>query len=91
MRNVSVPRGISTPGQPNIANNPLAHGLRPEKRVYYFEDTASPSLVWVRLDRIDFRAGSGVRKLTLAGNSRHRRGPDRESDEGRPFKFLAPH
>jgi penicillin V acylase-like amidase (Ntn superfamily) len=90
MRNVSVPRGISTPDQPNIASTIWRIVADQKNRVYYFESTASPSLLWIRLDKIDFSAGSGTRKLTLVGN------PDLGGDQSanfqkaQPFKFLAP-
>ena len=57
MRNVSVPRGISTPAQPNISSTIWRTVADQKNKVYFFEDTASPSLVWVRLNRIDFSAG----------------------------------
>jgi len=91
MRNVSVPRGISTPGQPNISSTIWRTVADQKNGVYFFEDTFSPSLVWVRLSQIDFKPGSGARKLTLHGN------PDLSGDQtanfkkAEPFKFLAPH
>jgi penicillin V acylase-like amidase (Ntn superfamily) len=89
--NVSVPRGISTQGEPNIASTIWRTVADQKNRVYYFEDTASPGLVWVRLGAIDFKPGSGVRKVTLHGN------PDLGGDQtanfkkAEAFKFLAPH
>jgi len=91
MRNVSVPRGISTPGQPNISSTIWRTVADQKNKVYFFEDTAGPGLVWVRLNQVDFKPGSGVRKLTLHGN------PDLSGDqtanfkEATPFVFLAPH
>jgi penicillin V acylase-like amidase (Ntn superfamily) len=91
MRNVSVPRGISTPGQPNISSTIWRTVADQKNKVYFFEDTFRPSLVWVRLNQIDFMAGSGVRKLSLHGN------PDLSGDQtsnfkkAGPFVFLAPH
>jgi penicillin V acylase-like amidase (Ntn superfamily) len=91
MRNVSVPRGISTPGQPNISSTIWRTVADQKNKVYFFESTFSPSLVWVRLNRIDFKAGSQVRKLTLHDN------PDLSGDQtdgfrrAAPFVFLAPH
>jgi choloylglycine hydrolase len=91
MRNVSVPRGISTPSQPNISSTIWRTVADQKNKVYYFEDTASPSLVWVRLNQLDFRPGSGVRKVTLNGN------PDLGGDQttnfkkAGAFKFMAPH
>jgi penicillin V acylase-like amidase (Ntn superfamily) len=90
IRNCSVPRGITTPGQPNIAATLWRTVSDHKNRVYYFEDTASPSLVWVRLEKVDFTAASGVRKLTLAGNLDL--GGDQTANflPAKPFKFLAP-
>ena len=91
MRNVSVPRGISTPTQPNISSTIWRTVADQKNKVYFFEDTASPSLVWVQLNQIDFKPDSGVRKLTLHGN------PDLGGDQtthfkkAEAFKFLAPH
>jgi penicillin V acylase-like amidase (Ntn superfamily) len=91
MRNVSVPRGIGTIDQPNISSTIWRTVADQKNRVYYYEDTNSPGLIWVKLDTIDFKEGSGVRKLTLIGK------PDTTGDQtanfkpSEPFKFLAPH
>lgn len=91
MRNVSVPRGISTPDQPNIASTLWRTVSDQKNLVYYFEDTFSPSVVWVDLKKLDFSKNSGVRKLQLDGH------PDLAGDQTagfRPaamFKFLVPH
>ncbi len=90
MRNVSVPRGISTPTQPNISSTIWRTVADQKNKVYFFEDTAGPSVVWVKLNQIDFKPDSGVRKLTLHGN------PDLGGDQtanfkkAEAFKFLAP-
>jgi choloylglycine hydrolase len=90
LRNASVPRGISTPDKPNISSTIWRTVSDQKNRVYYFESTASPSLVWVKLGKIDFQAGTGVRKLMLVGK------PDLAGDQtvnfekAEPFKFLAP-
>lgn len=68
MRNVSVPRGITTPDQPNISSTLWRTASDQKNRVYYYEDSFSPSLVWVRLDELDFSEGSGVRKVPLASD-----------------------
>jgi choloylglycine hydrolase len=91
MRNVSVPRGISTPGRPNISSTIWRTVADHKNLVYFFEDTFSPSLVWVKLKEVDFSPSSGVRKLTMHGN------PDLAGDQtggfkaAQPFTFLAPH
>jgi choloylglycine hydrolase len=90
MRNVSVPRGILKKGAPNISSTLWLTVADQKNRVYYFQDTFSPGAVWVKLDKIDFKEGTGVRKLTLAGK------PDVVGDQtanfekAEPFKFLAP-
>jgi choloylglycine hydrolase len=90
MRNVSVPRGISTPDQPNIASTIWRTVSDQKNRVYFFENTASPSLVWVELDKIDFREGSGTRKLTLFGKPDLGGDQSANFEKAEPFKFLAP-
>lgn len=59
-------------------------------RIYYFESAASPAVVWVRLDRLNFDAGAPVLKLDLA-NDADRAG---ESSSGfkkaEPLKFAMP-
>jgi Linear amide C-N hydrolases, choloylglycine hydrolase family len=91
MRNTSVPRGISAPDAPNIAPTIWRTVSDQKNLVYYFEDTTSPSPVWVKLTTLDFKEGSGVRKLSLFGN------PDLGGDQttnfkkSEPFKFTLPH
>jgi len=66
IRNVSAPYGTVDPYRPNIATTlwrtvaDLTHG------VYYFESTASPNVVWVRIEKLDLSPGAPVRKLDLA-------------------------
>ena len=90
MRNVSVPRGISTPGQPNISSTIWRTVADHKNLVYYFEDTASPSLVWVDLKKLTFDIDSGVRKLTLHGNPSIGGDQTESFKPAQPFKFLAP-
>ena len=80
MRNVSVPIGIKIPGQPNIADTLWLTVSDQKNRVYYFQDTNSPSILWARLNQLDFKEGSGPRKLQLDGN------PDIGGDQTKNFK-----
>jgi len=53
MRNVSVPHGNSTPGQPNISST-LRRTVADQKNLtYFFESTFSPSLISVRINELD--------------------------------------
>jgi choloylglycine hydrolase len=90
MRNVSVPLGISTPSQPNIASTLWRTVSDHKNLVYYYESTSSPSLLWVDLSKLDFNAGTGSRKLTLVGNLEL--GGDQTVNivPAEPFVFLAP-
>lgn len=90
MRNVSVPRGISTPQQPNISSTLWRTVSNQKTLVYFYESTLSPSLLWIELKKLDFSEGSGVRKLELA--DKPELGGDQTSGfvKASPFKFLAP-
>ena len=90
MRNVSVPIGIKVPGQPNIADTLWLTVSDQKNKVYYYQDTNSPSILWVNLTAMDFSEGSGPRRLTMDGN------PDLAGDQtanfqpAELFKFLSP-
>jgi choloylglycine hydrolase len=90
IRNCSVPRGISTPNQPNIASTLWRTVSDQKNRVYYFESTASPSLIWIKLANIDFAAGTGTRKLELASKTDLAGDQTGNFQKAEPFKFLAP-
>ena len=90
MRNVSVPRGIGTVDQPNIASTIWRTVSDQKNRVYYFEDTSMPSVFWVNLAQIDFSDASGTRKLTIDGKSAVSGDQTPNFTKSGPFKFLAP-
>ena len=90
MRNVSVPRGISTPSQPNIASTLWRTVADQKNLVYYFEDTFSPSIIWIDLKKIDFGAGTGSRKLELEDGTIRIGDQTNSFEKAEPFKFLAP-
>lgn len=90
MRNASVPIGISTPSQPNIASTLWRTVSDQKNLVYYFENTASPSLLWVELNKLDFNTGTGAQKLTLVGDPNLGGNQSANFEPAEPFKFLAP-
>ena len=47
MRNVSVPLGITTPNQPNIASTIWRTVSDQKNKIYYFESTLSPNIFWI--------------------------------------------
>lgn len=68
IRNVSVPRGLSTPDQPNISSTRWRTVVDHARSRYYFESTATPNVFWVDLKQLDFSANAGVRRLALGEN-----------------------
>lgn len=67
MRGVSVPLGIHTPGQPNLASTIWRVVSEQKRRVLVFDSVAFPSVFWVSLDQLDLRPGAPVRRLEVAG------------------------
>lgn len=80
MRNVSVPIGIKIPGKPNIADTLWLTVSDQKNKIYFYQSTNSPSIVWAKLNDLDLKEGSGVRKLQLDGN------PDVAGDQTKNFK-----
>ncbi len=74
IRGVSVPLGITTPGEPN--------------RVFYFDSATSPTVFWVPLADLDFKEGASVRKLELVGDKTFSGNAAAHFKEARPFEFL---
>lgn len=64
IRNVSVPYGIATPGEPNISSTRWRTVADHKRRLYFFESALTPNTFWVDLNRIDFSRATG-RVLTL--------------------------
>ena len=66
IRNVSVPYGITTPGEPNISSTRWRSVIDHKRGLYFFESAISPNTFWVDLNRIDFSKATGaVKKLDL--------------------------
>ncbi len=69
IRSASVPVGITTPGQPNIASTQWRTMADQRNLMYFFESAFSPYLFWVDLKKINFSAGAPTRKLGLTDQS----------------------
>ena len=67
IRNVSVPLGMSTPGQPNVASTTWRTVSDQKNLVYYFDSATSPNIFWVELAKLDFKEGAPVKKLPVSG------------------------
>ncbi|MBO1017881.1 linear amide C-N hydrolase [Achromobacter sp. SD115] len=91
IRNVSVPYGISTPGQPNISSTRWRTVFDHQRKLYFFESALTPNTFWVDLKAVDFSPESGkVLKLDLGPDQRHTYAGDatRAFQPSAPFKFL---
>jgi penicillin V acylase-like amidase (Ntn superfamily) len=88
IRGVSVPLGITTPGQPNIASTYWRTFSDHKNKVYYFDSATSPNVFWVPLDELDLKEGSAVKKLKLIGNETYSGSAAGKFEPAEPFKFL---
>lgn len=88
IRNVSVPLGISTPGQPNISSTLWRSVSDQKNRRYYYESTRSPSVFWVDLSGVDFQAGAPVKKLTVSDGTIYAGDTAAKFQAAQPFQFL---
>ncbi len=91
IRNVSVPYGISTPGQPNISSTRWRTVFDHQRKLYFFESALTPNTFWVDLKKIDFSPKSGqVMKLDLGDDQDHTYSGDATQafKPAKPFQFL---
>lgn len=91
IRNVSVPYGISTPGQPNISSTRWRTVSDHSRLLYFFESALTPNTFWVDLKEIDFSKEKGkVMKLDLGKGQRniYSGNATKSFKESAAFKFL---
>lgn len=91
IRNVSVPYGIATPGEPNISSTRWRTVADHKRRLYFFESALTPNTFWVDLKDVDFSAQTGqVKKLTLGAEQRNVFAGNavQQFKPAQPFKFL---
>ena len=67
IRDVSVPLGVSTPGQPNVASTTWRTVADHKGLAYYFDSATSPNVFWVDLAKLDFNEGAPAKKLPVSG------------------------
>ena len=88
MRGVSVPLGITTPGEPNISSTLWRTISNQRDRVYFFDSATSPNAFWVPLADLDLKASAKVKKLTLAGGKVYAGNAAAAFEPAEPFTFL---
>ncbi len=90
IRNASVPWGNTDPEHPNISPTYWRTVADSTSKMYYYESTLSPNIVWVNLNALNLEPGSGVRAAavetdySLIGNIDSRLMP------AQPITFLSP-
>ena len=88
IRSVSVPLGITTPGQPNISSTIWRTVSDQKNLVYFFDSATSPNAFWVPLADLDLSKGAPVKKLTLAGGKVYSGNAAASFAPAKPFTFL---
>jgi len=87
IRNVSVPYGISTEGQPHISSTRWRVVADQKHLVYYFENVLTPNVVWVDMNEMDLSAGASVKKLPLDAGQVYAGNALDHFIESAPFEF----
>ncbi|MGL4824891.1 MAG: linear amide C-N hydrolase [Alphaproteobacteria bacterium] len=88
IRSVSVPLGITTPNEPNIAST-LWRAIADQKNlVYYFDSSTRPNTFWVDLHKVNFNEKAPVLKLDMAEGQVYSGEVSASLKPATPFKFL---
>jgi len=90
MANVSSPYGVGDPERPNISQTIWRTAADNLHKVYYFESTQSPYIIWVDLKRVDFGEGISARALKTADNYNLAGDVTDQFEESKPFVFIGP-
>lgn len=87
IRNCSVPLGITTPEQPNIAST-LWRTISDQKNlIYYFESSQTPNTFWVDFKKVDFSVDAPAKKLNLTNNEVYAGNTTELFVESEPYKI----
>ena len=88
MRAVSVPLGITTPGEPNIASTLWRTVSDQKNKVYFFDSATTPNAFWVQMDDLDLSEGAPAKKLPIAGGKYYAGNAAEHFVEAEPFQWL---
>lgn len=88
IRNCSVPFGISTPDQPNIASTRWRTVADSKHNRYFFESALTPNTFWLDLKDIDFKEGAPVKKLNLTKGEVYSANAVKSLVNSKPFVFM---
>jgi penicillin V acylase-like amidase (Ntn superfamily) len=87
-RAVSVPLGITTPAEPNIASTLWRTVSDQKNLVYYFDSATRPNTFWVSLTKLNLKPGAPVKKLTIQNGEVFSGEVADQFKDAEPFKFL---
>ena len=87
-RAVSVPLGITTPAEPNIASTLWRTVSDQKNSVYYFNFATQPNTFWVSLTKLNLKPGAPVKKLTIQNGEVFSGEVADQFKDAEPFKFL---
>jgi penicillin V acylase-like amidase (Ntn superfamily) len=88
VRNVSVPYGITTPGQPNISSTRWRVVADQKDLRYFYESVLTPNTFWVNLNKADLKAGAPVLRLPLEQNEVYSGDALKAFRPAKPFQFM---
>jgi choloylglycine hydrolase len=88
IRNVSVPRGISTPDCPNISRTLWRIAADHTSGRYVFDSATRPNVFRVDLSGLDFSEGAASLKLDVADGTPHAGEVSRSFAAAEPYAFL---
>lgn len=87
-RAISVPLGITTPAQPNIASTLWRTASDQKNLIYYFDSATRPNTFWIALAKLDLKPGAPVKKLTVQNGEVFSGEVSGHFQDAQPFKFL---
>ncbi|NTU95161.1 MAG: linear amide C-N hydrolase [Bacteroidales bacterium] len=87
MRNISAPFGVADSLRPNISTTRWRIVADLTNKVYYFESTTSPNVIWVSLDKLSLRDGNPILMLDLVNDSDRTGDVSGQFRESTPFDF----
>jgi len=89
VRSVSVPLGITTPGQPNIASTIWRTVSDSQNLLYFYDSATVPNAFWVDLGKMDFNPEAGTKRLLLTDGKFYSGETSKHFEPAQPFKPLS--
>lgn len=88
MRSVSVPLGITTPDEPNIASTLYRTISDQKNRVYYYDSATYPNTFWVDFKNLNLKPGAPVLTLGVENGDVYSGEVSKLFKPSKPFSFM---